>query len=191
MTRLLANLYNSFLHFTYHYMTHFVFSVCYRLRCHCLVMDVNNGYSSVSVPKSHTELLSTELNCPNCLLFNFLAQTAKKTPPFPLLTVLLCASHFGGNAFTEPLLRNGSDTLLVSRSLPSSGSIHHNISIVLTSSVFQTTDLKELSPAKFYVHFISTICKIKVPCYCLHHYVVYCNASIKPFKISMENCQLQ
>jgi hypothetical protein len=47
-----------------------------------------------------------------------------------IVIVLLCASRFRGNVFTEPLLRNGSDTSwFISRSLPTNGSISHNTSI--------------------------------------------------------------
>jgi hypothetical protein len=62
-----------------------------------------------------------------------------------IVTVLLCASRFRGNVFTEPLLRNGSDiSLFVSRSLPSNGSTGHNILITIYFIVFIEDALSEV-----------------------------------------------
>jgi hypothetical protein len=54
-----AHLDNSLLHFKNPYMTHYIFSAVTVFTSRCLVTDVNNGYSSASVLKSRTELLST------------------------------------------------------------------------------------------------------------------------------------
>jgi hypothetical protein len=46
--------------------------------------------------------------------------------PVSIVTVLLCASYFCGNMFTDPLLRNGSDISFVSRSLTGNRYAGHN-----------------------------------------------------------------
>jgi hypothetical protein len=60
-------------------------------------------------------LLTTELNCPSCLLFNSSERTTLKTVS---IVVVLFAYRFRGNVFTEAFLRNG---LLFIRPLHSSG----------------------------------------------------------------------
>jgi hypothetical protein len=51
-------------------------------------------------------------------------RTQQKTPPFPLLSVMLCASRFLRGVYTEPLPSN---TCSFSRSLHSNGTTPYNI----------------------------------------------------------------